>query len=109
MATIPIGCADGLWRSSSKANLVVKIEDYYVPVIGHICMDQCMVDITNTRDIYVASDVVIYGKSQQNSIDVIVAKNSTINYAIVCALGERVPRVYISKGRTVFVTDSIVR
>ena len=108
VATIPIGYADGLWRSNSQNKMEVEVEGKMVPIIGRICMDQCMIDITDVKEAQINSVVTVYGTSGKNSIESIADANLTINYELVCAVGERVPRVYKKNLVTVAVMDSIV-
>ena len=108
IATIPIGYADGLWRSNAKENLAIEIDGQFAPVIGRICMDQCMIDVTDLGNVQVGTQVTIYGLTPKNSIDSIAKRNNTINYEIVCALGERVPRVYKEDETIVAIEDRIV-
>lgn len=108
VATIPIGYADGLWRSNFQNHMVVEVEGELAPIIGRICMDQCMLDVSSIPNASVGSKVTIYGGSRDISVDRVAADNHTINYEIICALGERVPRVYKKGGQTVAVVDNIV-
>lgn len=108
VATIPIGYADGLWRSNFHNHMVVEVEGKLAPIIGRVCMDQCMIDVTDIPDAIVNSKVTVYGTFGDISVDHIAAANKTINYEIVCALGERVPRVYKKDGQTIAVVDNIV-
>ncbi len=108
VATIPIGYADGLWRSNYRNHMVVEIEGKYAPIIGRICMDQCMIDVSSIPEADINSNVTVYGASGNISVDHIAAINSTINYEIVCALGERVPRVYMENGNIVAIADNLV-
>ena len=108
VATIPIGYADGLWRSNYHNHMVVEVEGKLAPIIGRVCMDQCMIDVTDIPDAIVNSKVTVYGTFGDISVDHIAAANKTINYEIVCALGERVPRVYKKDGQTIAVVDNIV-
>jgi len=108
VATIPIGYADGLWRSNFHNHMVVEVEGKLAPIIGRVCMDQCMIDVTDIPGAVVNSKVTVYGVSSSTSVDHIAKANGTINYEIVCALGERVPRVYKKGGQTVAIIDSIV-
>lgn len=108
IATIPIGYADGLWRSNANESLMIEIDGQFAPIIGRICMDQCMIDVTDLDNIHVGTQVIIYGLTSKNSIDSIAKRNNTINYEIVCALGERVARVYKEDGRIVSVEDRII-
>lgn len=108
VATIPIGYADGLWRSNYKNNMAVEIEGKLAPIIGRVCMDQCMIDVTEIPEADINSSVTIYGKYGEISVDHIANVNNTINYEIVCAIGERVPRVYKKNDQIVAVVDNIV-
>ena len=108
VATLPLGYADGLWRSNYKNNILVKVGEHLSPLIGRICMDQCMIDVTDNPNAKVNSEVIVYGGNGEISVDHIASINHTINYEIVCALGERVPRVYTENGQIVSIVDNIV-
>ncbi len=99
VATIPVGYADGLWRSNYRNGLSVSVGDGRAPVIGRICMDQCMIDISGIDGAGVGSVVKLYAAHGPNSLDSLAKANSTINYEIACAVGHRVPRVYMHAGR----------
>lgn len=88
--------------------MVVEVEGKLAPIIGRVCMDQCMIDVSSIPEAIVNSKVVVYGTSEDVSIDHIARANGTINYEIVCAVGERVPRVYKENNNVVTVVDSIV-
>lgn len=85
---IRIGYVDGLWRTKTKENLLVEVNNQFVPVIGRICKDQCMIDFNDLNNVQVGIQVIVYGLTPKNSIDSIAERNSTINYKIVCTLGE---------------------
>jgi len=108
VATIPIGYADGLWRSNYKNRMMVEVEGELAPIIGRVCMDQCMIDVSNIPTAKVNSKVTIFGTSGEVSVERIAKANGTINYEIVCAVGERVPRVYKENNQIVAVVDSIM-
>ncbi len=108
VATIPIGYADGLWRSNYPNHMVVEVEGKLAPIIGRVCMDQSMIDVSDISEATVNSKVTVYGSYGMTSVDYIATANQTINYEIVCAIGERVPRVYKRNGQTVAVVDNIV-
>jgi len=95
IATIPVGYADGYPRSlGGKANVLVGGQ--LAPIVGKICMDQFMVDITDIDDVQVEDEVVLFGK-QGNcgiSVDELAEIAGTINYEIICGISKRVPRVY---------------
>lgn len=107
VATIPIGYADGLWRSNFRNHMAIEVEGVYTQLLGRVCMDQCMIDISDIPSAKIDSIVTVYGNHGINSVDRIAEENNTINYEIVCALGERVPRVYKKNGRTVEISDNL--
>lgn len=104
VATLAIGYADGLDRSSTGYN--VLINNSYAPIIGRICMDQCMIDVTNI-DCCAGDVVTVFSDQSEISADTIAAHIGTINYEVVCDIGERVPRVYIQKNEVVSIRDAI--
>ncbi len=108
VATIPIGYADGLWRSNFRNHMVVEVEGKLAPIIGRVCMDQCMIDVSHITEAKVNSKVTVYGTYGDISVDRIAKANETINYEIVCAVGERVPRIYKENDKIVAVVDNIV-
>lgn len=91
IATIPIGYADGFPRSlSNKARVAIEGKTY--PVVGRICMDQCLVDLGN--DLYpVGKEVTIFG-SDGITAETVAAWGNTIPYEITCDMSRRVPRTY---------------
>ncbi|HLR34482.1 MAG TPA: alanine racemase [Tissierellales bacterium] len=109
IGTIPIGYADGFTRIlSHKAEVIVKGKR--VPVIGTICMDQCMIDLTGVNNVNIGDEVIIFG-GENNSympIEEVAKKIGTINYEIVCMVGRRIPRIYKRNGKTVKVVDYLI-
>lgn len=107
VATVPIGYADGFWRANSGCcNMLVKGQ--LCPLIGRVCMDQLMLDITGTEGIAVGDIVTVFGDPDGLcSADLIAANTGTINYEVVCAVGERVPRFFLQDGLPVDVSDNI--
>lgn len=96
VATIPIGYADGYNRHlSNRAPALVRGKR--VPVIGRVCMDQTMLDVTNVPDVSVGDEVVLYGSQgdQTISIEEIAGLLGTISYEVICSVSKRVPRVYV--------------
>lgn len=110
IATIPIGYADGYTRlMSNKGRMLVNGE--YAPVIGRICMDQCMLDVTDLKhDVHVGDEVVIFGKQNGSciSVDEIADQVGTINYELVCIIGKRIPRVYLKEGKICGVLNYLI-
>ncbi|TCO73156.1 alanine racemase [Marinisporobacter balticus] len=110
IATIPIGYADGYTRMlSGKAEALVGEEK--VAIVGRICMDQCMIDVTNIEDVNVGDEVILIGSDGKNTITVddVAKKLDTINYEIVCMLGKRIPRVYIQNNKVIKINDNIMK
>jgi len=91
IATLPVGYADGLPRSLSNGNGQFLLGDRTVPVIGNICMDMCMVDVTGTGA-RAGDEVIIFGKD--HSVNKIVKQANTIPYEILSGISERVKRIY---------------
>ncbi len=106
IATIPLGYADGFWRSNHRNGGTVKIKGHSAPIIGRICMDQCMIDVSDIAEVVPNDEVVVYGVSGDTSIDRVAKSNSTINYEVVCAISGRVPRVYKRNGVIIAIEDS---
>ena len=98
VATIPVGYADGYSRRLGNVGRVL-IRGQFAPIIGNICMDQFMVDVSNIDHVSVEDEVVLFGKQGDNEIPVEEIANilDTINYEIICMIGKRVPRVYVRK------------
>ena len=100
IATVPIGYADGYLRNlSNNADMIAGGKR--VPVIGRICMDQCMIDVTNVNTINVGDEVVLFGRKGDVEITVteLAELMGTINYEILCVIGKRIPRVYLKDGK----------
>lgn len=96
IATLALGYADGYPRPYSAFAKVI-VNGVICPIAGNICMDQCMVDVTNVPDVKVGDEVIIMGSDGKNTIlaDDIAKATGTINYEITCALGQRLPKVYV--------------
>ena len=96
VATIPVGYADGYNRKLTNKGRVL-INGEYANIIGRICMDQFMVDITDIEDVNVGDEVVLFGEQKDRKITTTEIANicDTINYEILCGISDRVRRVYI--------------
>lgn len=96
IATLALGYADGYPRPYSQ-HAKVLVKGCEAPVAGNICMDQCMVDVTDVPDVKVGDEVIIMGTDGKNTIlaDDIAKATGTISYEIVCAFGQRLPKVYV--------------
>ncbi|MCT4614536.1 MAG: bifunctional UDP-N-acetylmuramoyl-tripeptide:D-alanyl-D-alanine ligase/alanine racemase [Marinifilaceae bacterium] len=91
IATIPIGYADGLSRGLSNGVGEILVEDKLCPIIGNICMDMCMIDISGL-DSNIGDEVVLFGENP--SIESIAKKLNTIPYEILTSISQRVKRIY---------------
>lgn len=93
IAVLPIGYADGYPRRLSQGGKVL-VNGHFAPIAGAICMDQCMVDITDIPQVNPGDPVVMMGEKgicANNLADIV----GTISYEILCGIGKRVPRVYV--------------
>ena len=109
IATVAIGYADGYSRVlSGKAQVIIKGKK--ANIVGNICMDQLMVDVTEIDDINIGDEVILFGSDGNNIITVesVAGLIGTINYETICVIGKRVPRVYIRNGKTVNVLNYLV-
>ena len=95
VATISIGYADGLRRQLSN-NFDVLIHNTKCPIIGKICMDSFMADVTNLDDVKVGDEVIIWD-NENITLEEIAEKCNTINYEILSTISERVPRKFIKE------------
>lgn len=102
VATIPVGYADGYRRSLSN-RFYVLIRGKKAPILGRICMDQMMVDVSDIPDAALNDTVVLVGSSGGETITVeqIAAQEDSFNYEFVCGISRRVPRVYLQGGQIV--------
>lgn len=106
VATIPVGYADGIPRSLSNCGYVL-IHGHKAPVIGRICMDQMMVDVTGIEDVRTGDVVTLIGTDgdREITLDELGDLSGRFNYEFVCGLGNRIPRVYYSGGQKVAEKD----
>ena len=96
IATLALGYADGYPRPYSKYGKVI-VNGVVCPIAGNICMDQCMVDVTDVPEVHVGDEVIVMGSDGVNEVsaDYIAEMTGTINYEITCAFGQRLPKVYV--------------
>lgn len=92
VATLPMGYADGFHRAFSNKGFVM-VQGKKAPILGRVCMDYTMVDVTGL-DVSVGDEVVVYSSSGLNKVDNMAKIVNTINYELVCAISKRVPRIY---------------
>lgn len=100
IATVSAGYADGYPRAQSGKGRVI-INGEYADIVGRVCMDQFMVDVTHIPDVKVKDKVILAGRDGNKMITVeeIAAPAESFNYELVCNVGRRVPRVYIRNGK----------
>lgn len=108
IATLPVGYADGYTRLLfNKAKVIVNRS--FAPVIGRICMDQCMIDITDIKDVKLGDEVILMGEHDglKFTADDIAELIGTISYEVTCMISKRVPRVYIKDGKVVKIRNYV--
>lgn len=102
VATIPVGYADG-YRRNLSGKFYVLIHGKKAPILGRICMDQMMVDVTGIPGVKVGNRVTLVGTDGDETItmEAISALADSFNYEFVCGISRRVPRVYLQGGKPV--------
>jgi alanine racemase len=99
VATLPIGYADGLSRLlSGRGHALIRARR--VPIVGRICMDMTMVDVTHVPDAKVGDEAVLIGRQggEEITVDEVADLAGTISYEVLCRIGPRVPRIYGGSG-----------
>lgn len=106
IATIPVGYGDGYPRSLSNQGYVL-IHGKKAKILGRVCMDQFMVDVTGIDDVRFGDKVVLIGKDGEAEISVeeLSALSDRFNYEFICSFGKRVPREYLRQGEVVEQMD----
>ena len=96
MATLPVGYADGCGRLLSNRGQVL-IRGQRVPIVGRVCMDMTMVDVSGLPDVRVGDEAVLIGRQGADEItaDEVAELQGTISYEVLCRIGPRVPRIYL--------------
>ena len=102
VATVPVGYADG-YRRSLSGKFYVLIRGRRAPILGRICMDQMMVDVTDIPGVSTNDKVVLVGRdgNEEITFDQMAQVLDTINYEIVCGISRRVPRFYFRQGQII--------
>ncbi len=95
VATIPVGYADGYRRAIGNTGYVL-VHGRRAPVIGRVCMDQTMIDVTGIANVAIRDEVVLLGRQGKDQITAneMAAWQETIGYEVLCNIGKRVPRIY---------------
>lgn len=110
IATLPIGYADGYSRMlSTKAEVLVR--GRRVPIVGRICMDQCMINVTDVPDVEALDEVVLIGEQggERITAEDLAELLGTVNYEIICMISHRVARVYVRGGERVEALNPLMR
>ncbi len=102
IATVPVGYADGYIRKMQNGGRVI-VNGHYANIVGRVCMDQFMIDITDIPDVSSGDEVILMGSDGKLSItaEEIAHVLDTINYEVVCMIGKRVPREYIKNNEII--------
>ena len=102
VATVPIGYADG-YRRSLSGKFHVLIKGQKAPILGRVCMDQMMVDVTGIPGVMPEDPVVLVGRdgTEEITVEQIAEAADSFNYEFVCGISRRVPRIYTREGKTV--------
>ena len=105
VATVPVGYGDGYQRNLSNKGYVL-INGRKVNIVGRVCMDQFMVDVTG-MDVKEGDKVTLIGKEgdEEITVDELAALAGTFNYEFVCDLSKRIPRVYVKDDKIVGTKD----
>lgn len=108
IATIPIGYADGYIRTL-KHQAKVIVNGQLAPIVGNICMDQFMIDVTDIDDVKTGDEVILLGESNgiKFNADDLAKCMDSINYEVLCLLKKRVPRAYIKNGQIIHVKNNV--
>ncbi|MGE5397136.1 MAG: alanine racemase [Chitinophagales bacterium] len=97
VATVPVGYGDGYIRAYSN-RAWASIRGKRVPMIGRVCMDYCMFDVTALDEVSMGDEVTMFGREEDGiTADNLAEIAQTINYEVVCLVNSRVPRVYVNK------------
>lgn len=99
IATVPIGYADGFIRQNAP-NGYMLVNGRKARIVGRICMDQTMLDVTDIEDVKSGDEVVVFGcgENGEPTADTLAENTNTINYEVICLVGKRVPRIYYKNG-----------
>lgn len=110
IGTLPIGYADGYSRMlTGKVDVLVRGKR--VPIVGRICMDQCMINVSDVPDVQVLDEVVLIGEQggERISVEDVARLLGTIPYEIICMISHRVARVYVRNGERVEALNPLMR
>ncbi len=100
IATVPVGYADGYPRCLSNIGEVL-VSGMRAPIVGRVCMDQFMIDVTDIENVSVGSEVTLFGTDGREtlSIEEVSEKAYSFNYELACRISRRIPRIYLRAGK----------
>lgn len=108
VATLPIGYADGFRRSNGKKELKIYINGKPCDILGRVCMDQTMIDVSEIDDIAIGDEITVFGKGSPVSVYDYASLHDTIPHEVMCNIAMRVPRVYFRGGKFDSATDYLL-
>ena len=97
IATIPIGYADGLDRHLGGGRWSMLVNGVPAPIVGRVCMDSCMLDVTDVPDVEEGSEVCVFSAAEGNTAEDMAAVLGTIPYEILTSVSSRVKRIYVKE------------
>lgn len=102
IATVPIGYADGYSRKLSNRGYML-VDGSAAPIVGRVCMDQCMLDVSDVPSAEEGMTAVVFGSDKGAALPVELPAtwSDTVNYEVVCEIGKRVPRLFVRQGAIV--------
>ena len=107
VATLCCGYADGYPRLLSGKGMV-SIHGQSAPVLGRVCMDQMMVDVSYIPDVHIGDEVIVLGQGGADTMFTAAEKIGTISYELMCGISRRVPRIYLEQGEPAGLCDYLV-
>ena len=109
IATVTVGYADGYPRAQSNVGRVI-VRGEYAPIVGRVCMDQLMIDVTDIPGVSVKDEVILIGGTDDKyiSVEEVVRYANSFNYELVCHIGRRVPHVYHEDGADTVCVNYLV-
>jgi alanine racemase len=110
IAIVPVGYADGYLRRNGEAGAYMLLHGKRAPIVGRICMDQLMLDVSDIPNVAPSDEVTVLGSDGEEIItaEALAEMTGTIPYEILCGVGERVPRFYLSGGQVLHIKDNII-
>ena len=109
IATVTVGYADGYPRAQSNLGRVI-VRGQYAPIVGRVCMDQMMIDVTDIPDVSIKDEVILIGGTDDKyiSVEEVAKYANSFNYELVCHIGRRVPHIYHEDGADTVCVNYLV-